>query len=449
MNIQLGKVWDSLHTSFWFVPTVMVLLAIGLAMTTIYFDETGKDWIGEFDFFYTRGPEGAREILSTIASSMMTVAVTAFSITIVALQLASSQFGPRLLRNFMRDTGNQIALGTFISTFIYCLLVLRTIRTQEEGADFVPHISVVCSVLLALASLAVLIFFIHHTADSIQAETVITEVGQDLDNCIERLFPSKIGQEKSNSQQHQSNIPANFDQETYPILSVKSGYLQAIDQDILMKMAVENNLLLRLQHRPGHFIVQKEPLLTVWPSSKVNKKLVKKLKAAFIIGKQRTQQQDVEFSVNQLVEIAIRALSPGINDTFTAIRCIDQLTANLSHLAEKNIPSGYRYDDKDKLRVIAEVVTFPDILDTAFNQIRQNSRSNVAVTIRLLEAIAIIAKHTYTQSDHDALLRHVKMIERGSQELFSETQDIQDIKSKYEAAMRAIKAHRSRNLQLV
>ena len=178
MKIDLSKLWDSLHSSFWFIPTLMVAVAIALAFMTISLDEGDSEWFKTLGWIYTRGPDGARAILSTVAGSISSVATTAFSIVIVALQLASGQFDPRLLRNFMRDTGNQIVLGTFISTFIYCLLVLRTISDTEDS-DFVPHISVTFAVVLAIASIAVLIYLIEHAATSIQAQHVIAAVDQE------------------------------------------------------------------------------------------------------------------------------------------------------------------------------------------------------------------------------------------------------------------------------
>ena len=205
-----------------------------------------------------------------------------------------------------------------------------------------------------------------------------------------------------------------------------------------MQIATENNILLQLQRRPGDFVIKGSPLVLIYPAGWGSKKLVKQINDAFVLGSQRTEQQDVEFSINQLVEIAVRALSPGINDPFTAIRCIDQLSATLCHLAQKEIPSAYRYDDQDKLRVIAEPVTFVDVTDAAFNQIRQYGQTSVAVTMRLLEAIAVITPFTHTKADRAALLRHANMIEHGSEEGITEELDRKDIKERYLAAVKAI-----------
>ncbi|MGA7938227.1 MAG: DUF2254 domain-containing protein [Kovacikia sp.] len=440
MRTKFSKLLDSLHSSFWFIPTLMVVLAIGLSLVTIGIDQRLEaDIIGNLGWAYALGPNGSRAILSAIAGSMVTVATTAFSITIVALQLASSQFGPRLLRNFMQDTGNQIVLGTFISTFVYSLMVLRTINGVADN-EFVPHIAVTCGIGLAISSIGVLIYFIHHSATSIQVDHVISKVGCELDEVIDRLFPKQVGRGASQQRAESltSEISVDFDREATAIPATSSNYVQAIDTDQLMHIATETNILLQLQRRPGDFVIKGSPLVLAYPAESGSKKLVKQINDAFVLGSQRTDQQDVEFSINQLVEIAVRALSPGINDPFTAIRCIDQLSAALCHLAQKEIPSAYRYDDQDKLRVIAAPVTFADVTDAAFNQIRQYGQTSVAVTMGLLEAIAVIAPFTHTKADRAALLRHATMIEHGSQEKITEELDRKDIKERYLAAVKAI-----------
>ena len=425
-NVKFRKFWDSLQSSYWFVPTLMVAIAIGLSFLAINLDETlDTDLIEAFGWTYAQDADNARTILSTIAGSSITVATTVFSITIVALQLASSQFGPRLLRNFMQDQGNQFVLGTFISTFMYCLLVLRTIQGQEDE-QFLPQISVTFSVLLAALNLVVLIYFIHHAAESIQADNVIERVSQELHNEVERLFPQQLGHGK---QQPELDNPVDFDRVAQPVKSTNAGYIQVIDDQLLMKIAKQHNLLLRLLHRPGHFVVEQKDLVMVYPGEKVSKKLIEKINKAFIVGPQRTQQQDLEFSIEQLVEIAVRALSPGVNDPFTAIRCIDHLSAVLCRLAQKEIPSPYRYSEGDKLRLVANPTTFTGAVDTAFNLIRQNSASDVAVTVRLLGAIAVIAPYSQRREDRSALKRQAQMIWHGSSQ--SEEGDRMAVEQQY------------------
>ena len=438
-SIKLSKWWDSLNSSFWFVPSLMVGLAIGLSFFTIGLDHRlESDIINDLSGVYSLGPSGARAVLSAIAGSMVSVATTAFSITIVALQLASSQFGPRLLRNFMQDTGNQVVLGTFISTFVYSLMVLRTVN-ESEGREFVPHVAVTLAIVLAIASIGVLIYFLHHAAASIQVDNVIKAVGKDLDHTIHQLFPetteiSFLRQAEAEN----TDIPTDFNRHSYPVNAKHDGYLQAFDDDQLIKIATENDLIIQVQLRAGHFVVKGSELARVFPKDRVNKSLTAQIDEAFVLGSKRTNQQDLEFSINQLVEIAVRALSPGINDPFTAIRCTDQISATLCLLARRDIPSPYRYDDQNQLRLSIAPLVFADVIDAAFNQIRQNGRSSVAVTIRLLEAIAVIAPFTYRPADRAALRRQAQMIERGSQAAIAEELDRQDITAQYLETIGAI-----------
>ncbi|MFB2934578.1 DUF2254 domain-containing protein [Aerosakkonemataceae cyanobacterium BLCC-F154] len=438
-NVKLKKIWDSLHSSYWFLPSVMVLGGIILAFSTLTLDRMDKVKMEEWSWIYTGGPEGARSLLSAIAGSMVSVAATAFSITIVALQLASANFGPRLLRNFMQDTGNQIVLGTFIGTFIYCLLILRTVR-GEDYKLFVPQLSITIAILLAIASIAVLIFFIHHASTIIQASHVIQDVSRDLHRTIDNLYPEKIGKGEAKPERIVAEIPQNFATVAYPIPATKTGYLQAIDNERLMKIACNYDLLLRLEFRPGEFIIQGETLVMSYPDQRVNQKVLNEVDKVFILGQERTEQQDIEFPIAQLVEIAMRALSPGINDPFTAIRCIDRITSGLSHLCQRKFPSSYRYDRDNSLRIIAETTGFNEIVDRAFSQIRLYGNSDLAVNLKLLESLATIASYTENSKYKYHLHKHAEMIFRGSREGLSEEEDCLQVQEKYQRVIKAIES---------
>ncbi|MBW4449701.1 MAG: DUF2254 domain-containing protein [Spirirestis rafaelensis WJT71-NPBG6] len=438
-NVKVSKLWDQLHSSYWFIPAVMAVVATALAFTMLNLDRTGKAGI-DYWWIYTGGADGARSLLGAVAGSMISVSATAFSITIVALQLAASNFGPRLLRNFMQDTGNQVVLGTFISTFIYCLLVLRTIRGEGDGYNqFVPQLSITGGTILAIISMAVLIYFIHHASTIIQVSHIIENVSDDLDKGIDRLFPEKIGRSIPEKQEV-AEIPDNFDFVASPVRVTDSGYIQAIDNEELMKIARKHNLLLRVESRPGKFVVKDSDLVMVFPGELVNQKLTKQINDAFILGKERSEQQDIEFPINQLVEIALRALSPGINDPFTAIRCIERLSAGLSRLAQRYFPSPYRYDKDNKLRAIAFGITFEELVNSAFNPIRQYARSDTSVITSLLQAIATIATYT-SNSKYQAVLRHhADIIWQDSREGLSQ-QDCKDIQKPYDSAIESLENH--------
>ena len=225
---RLRAFWESIRATYWAVPSLMAVAAVGLSVAMIRVDEVlTPKFIGTLSWVYTGGPEGARAVLSTIAGSMITVAGVTFSITIVALTLASQQFGPRLLRSFLRDLGNQIVLGTFVSTFIYCLLVLRTVRGNDD-AQFVPHLAVTLGVLLAMLSLGVLIFFIHHVSMSIQASQIIANVAQDLEGAVVRLFPERLGHEPA-PVAASTALPRMTSSESARAVSADaSGYVQAM-----------------------------------------------------------------------------------------------------------------------------------------------------------------------------------------------------------------------------
>jgi len=447
MKGKLLAFWDALRTSFWFVPGVMALGAIALAylLTTLDTQVQLAQRPG-FGWIYTGSAEGARSMLSTIAGSMLTVAGLSFSITIAALTLASSQFGPRLLRNFMRDTGNQLVLGTFIAGYIYCLLVLRTVRGGETNA-FVPHISVTVGVGMALAGVAVLIYFIHHIAQSIQAAHLIARVSEELDGAIDHLFPDRVGHGPPGEQRRAEDErrPLDFDHAVRVVASA-SGYVQTVDDSRLVALAAAADVVVRLVHRPGDWVMEGSTLAEVCPPGHADSDLVAAINAVFVLGIQRTETQDVAFPIRQLVEIAVRALSPGINDPHTATMCIDRLGAALCRLSERTFPSPRRYDAARHLRVIARPVSWASILDMAFNEIRQYGRSSVGVTLRLLETIARIAERVTGTDERAALLRQAMMIERGSHAGLPEEQDRQAVSAQYEHVLRTLEVGATRSL---
>jgi uncharacterized membrane protein len=448
MRVQIFKTWDRVRSSFWFLPAVMAGVAMLLAFATVALDEPVRNWLTlNWGWTFTGGAEGASSLLGAISGSMITLAGVVFSMTLVALSLASSQLGPRLLRNFMRDPTTQTVLGTFVATFLYCLMVLRTIRRAEE-ISFVPHLSVSLSVLLAVVSVGILIYFIHHVSVSIQANEIVAQVGTELIEGIEHLFPERIGRGAPQipTEPPDAGFLNTFGWEARPIRSAGDGYLQFVDGDALMKLAMQEDVVIRLERRPGHYVITGRPLVSVWPENRVNDQLIDRVNSAFALGNQQTPGQDIEFVVNQLVEIAIRALSPGVNDPFTAMTCVDQLGSALCRLAQRDMPSPYRYDNQDQLRVIAPVFTFTDVTDTAFNQIRQYGRSSTAVTIRLLETIAEVAGCVHRPEDRAALLRHAKMIARGARDGLLEDEDRQEVEERFQSAYQLLSESPDSNL---
>lgn len=434
LNVRVKSWFERLGSTLWFVPSVMTALSIALAAATVAFDRQPNVIDEGWFFFYSGGAEGARSVLSTTAGSMITVAGIAFSATMVALSFASSELGPRLLRNFMRDRGNQIVLGMFISTFVYSLLVLRTV--SESPREFVPHFGVTIGLALALASLGMLIFFIHHVARMLQADYVIAMVAQELDHAIEKLYPGGMGEDAPESRMAElKEIERRLDRDAAAAVCLRTaGYVHALDVDSLMKAAKNHDVLIRILARPGHYVHDGLPVAEVWPALRVDEHFKTKIASAFITGRTRTSQQDVEFAINQLVEVATRALSPGINDPFTAITCIDRLSTALLHLMRRDFPPRFRVGADGELRVIADRPDFAGVTDAAFHQIRQSGAGMPAVMIRLLESLELLLEHARTEEHHRALRRHVELVQRAAMRKTEEEADRADIDAQAEDA---------------
>ena len=406
MRAQLLSIWNEVNSSYWFIPSLMVLAAIGLAFGLPALDgHLGDDWIANAEWLSANRPEGARNLLTTVAGSMIGVAGVTFSITIASVVYASGQYGPRLLTNFMQDRGNQVTLGTFIATFLYCLLVLRTVRSAaEDGVNFVPHVALLVGLGLALSSIGVLIYFIHHTPESIHVSNVIAGVGRDLQAKVETIFPERVGEgAASRDAGVRTELPDAFFEQAARVRARRSGYVQAVDDQGLMDAATDGDLVLRLRYRPGDFVAQGDALVLAWPPDRAAG-AQDALRRAFALGAQRTALQDTRFLVNELVEIAARALSPGVNDPFTAITCLDWLGAALKTLAARDLPSAERYDAAGALRVVAEPSSFADFLGHAFGQLRPYLAADPNAALRAFLTMGEIAGRA--DADGRAALRH-------------------------------------------
>jgi uncharacterized membrane protein len=441
MKTRLINLWEKLRSSYWFLPGLMALGAVGLTIVLGGIDRRwGSAMVRGFAWMGENEPEGARAFLSTVAGATITVTGVVFSITIVALSLASQQFGPRLLNSFMRDRANQVVFGSFIGTYLYCLLVLSTIHgSGPEG--YVPQLSLLVGFLLAVFSVAVLIFFIHHVADSIQAMTVIANVGADLDRAIARDFAERDDGSPAHWREvlRPGELPEDFDSAALPIGARRSGYLQAVNISSLLNLATDHDLLMRLELSPGDFVIRGAPLASVWSASHARPaELADAVTGAFIVGAKRSPEQDIEHLINQLVEVAVRALSPGINDPFTAINCIDYLGSALSELARRRLPTPWHFDAEDRLRLVTRPQTFDGALTAAVDQIRQHGRRDVAVTIRLLEMLATLLPATRSEEQRRALVRQAAMIDRGSRDALSAEEDRRDVRNRYLAVFQAL-----------
>ena len=370
--------WRQVQGSYWFIPSFMAFCALLLSQFTLYYDQqAGTDWIEYWEFLYATKADGARAILSTIAGSMIGVAGVTFSITIAAVAYASGQFGPRIIDNFMEDRGNQITLGTFISTFLYCLLVLRTVRAAEDGG-FVPYGSMATAVFLALAGLGVLIYFIHHIPESIHVYHVVADIGNQLSNQADQLFPESVGQiENERSDVAQPSLS----EATHIIRAPVSGYIQSIESDNLLALAGQSDSLVKLTVEPGDFVAASTILGKVYgPGDSLN------YEHCFLIGRERSPAQDIRFLMDKLVDIAARALSPGGNDPYTAISCIDWLNAFFVKIGQREISSPYRRDEHGRIALIVSRPDFETLLAEYWDKLRTYVEKDRNVTLHMLKS---------------------------------------------------------------
>ena len=355
---KLRQRWSNLRSSFWFMPSLIVVDSIVVALALIEADSAWGDHLrAQWPRLFGVGAEGGRQILSTLAGSMMTVMGITFSMTLLALTLASSQYTSRILRNFMRSRVTQVTLGIFAGIFVYCLIVLRTIHGGE--AEFVPSLAVFFAFVMAIGGVGVLIFFIHHIASSIQASSIIASISHETIAAIERLFPEKPGHGPEEVEGQEQALRSLDKRTWYAVPAAVSGYIQSVDNDALLGLARDNKTIVRMERGIGAFVVQNTALASLALTYPPDQEMTAALNGAYSISRQRTVEQDPAFGIRQIVDMALKALSPGVNDSSTAVMCVDYLTAILARLTVQQFPPLRRYDG-ESLRVIT-ICSVPSI----------------------------------------------------------------------------------------
>ena len=425
MNARLIKAWNDLQSSYYFIPGLMAIGSIILAYITGHLDKYYNYEIAEkIGWFYSNKADGARAILTTIAGSMMTVASVTFSITMVAVTSAAGQYGPRLIGNFMRDRGNQITLGTFTSTFVYCLLILRSARTGDGGsgdnavAEFVPNISLLVAMGLTLASVAVMIYFIHHIPETLNVGNITGRLGRAFRRDLERAFPKTLETNKV-SEAEISRITALNLAKADPIASHAEGYIQAINQAALAEFADENNYIINLTAKPGDFVTKDETLAHVWPvndDDELTREAHSKIRAAFAMGQERTAYQNTLFLSDQLVEILARALSPGVNDPFTAINCLHWLKSGLQTSMKGETKSPYILGKSQAIRLIVPTLDFEKVIDSICYKIRPYVAKDVNVSREMAEMLFTLLQTARTEAHKSIITAHIEGFEKAVSE---------------------------------
>lgn len=442
-----------LRDSLWYRPALMTLGAVILAFLMLRVDEfLLADTNLHTWWVFEGGVEGARGVLSAIAGTMMTVVTTAFSITMVTLQLSSSQYSPRILRGFTGDRGNQLVLGIFIATFVYCLLVLRSVRSEVEDVEtFVPAMSITVALLLAFVCIGSLIYFFHHATRTIQASVIINNTANDTFGLIDGFLDVQSNEKRSErSESLLDRLPV-----VATVLAEHPGYLRGVNDSRLIEVAQKHDLLLTMHPRVGDHIFTGSSLMTVQQfttpdldddedeerddalltrlqEAVVNatspdtadrttrdgqdaqkdpyEEIADALRGAFTVGIERTLNEDVLFGFQQLADIGLRALSPGVNDPTTAMLCIDQLGEGLIRVQDADDRPTVAVDEDGTSRVIYQHTPFEMFLTISFKHIRHYGSGDPFVCRHLIEVLEAVRNSSTNESARAAVAAEARTI---------------------------------------
>jgi uncharacterized membrane protein len=388
---KLRAVWKNVVESLWFLPALLTLAGGTLAVLLVHYDEEIKGGLEADEEWWLFGGEsgGAQSVLEAIAGSIVTVTGVVFSVTIIALQLASSQYTPRVLRQFMADRANQLVLGVFIGTFTYSILVLRTVRGGDDG--FVPSVAVTGSLVLILTSLGFLIYFIDHLARSIQATMIIESVTDTTLDTLRSIFPDTIHEWSVPSGETADEVTPLPAGEAHEVHAVQAGYVQAVERRALRRLATEHGLVVRLEVEIGAFVLPGRVVMRAWPAAGITTGVEEQLRRGLVMGVERTPHQDLMHGIIEMMDIAVKALSPSINDPTTAVTVIQRQSQVLLDMAWRDCGPAVEKDDGGTIRVIVRRPDLADATGLAYNQIRHYGAENPTVVIALLETLGELA----------------------------------------------------------
>lgn len=438
MKAEILWVWRRLNANYWFYPALFALSALLLSFGCLWVDRSGHaDWLNnlawEFVWLDPARPEGASTMLQVIAGSMIAVASTVFSITIVAVSYASANYGPRLLINFMEDKGNQLSLATFIGTFVFALTVLRTVRAADEPPanaveaaasfpGFVPQLSLLVAFILMIVSVAVLVFFLNHVPSSIRINKVIAGIGHRLMRAVEKAYPEKGDEDGPNNRKRGE-----------PLFARKAGYVQLIDFEDLKKLARECECEFTLAVRTGDFLHKGVPMLEVTGGNGDTERL-KGVYECFTQGFSRTPEQDPQFLIDELVEIGLRALSPGINDPFTAVTALHWLGAATAELGGRNLVKDICDGDDENCPVHPVTDDFKHFVQRGFGAIRSAVATSPIASKIMLDVLRDAALTLNGRKRRELLLGEAAQL-REQARLALEGPDRREVEERFDAIM--------------
>jgi len=419
---RLLTLWHNLRSSLWALPLLMVIVAAVAAILAVHIpvrEATDPVW-----FLYSGSAEEAPQFLSNLVTAMITMATLVVSITMVVLALAAQQLGPRLIRSFMADRRTQLTLGLFVSTVVYLLLVLRSAYGRAES---VPNLAVTGGTVLVLLCLVALLIFVHHLARSIIADNIIDRVGNALDGDVERLLPE--------SDLETPEPPATTPRKNgAPFMLRHSGYIETVNYGGLVDIARSADAVIELSFKPGRHIIEGGTFAWVAPADAATASMGEELEGCLQLSGERTSIQDLETSIRQLVEVALRALSPSISDPFTAMAVIDRLTISLAKIMRRGMPQCVWTDDEGKVRLVAPRSTFADILQEAFRQIRQQAHDQPAVLIRLVESLGQLLAQA-KGSQEPPLRKEIELVLETGRKNIAQEEDFETLEQRAKLAL--------------
>jgi uncharacterized membrane protein len=436
MPARLRQWWSNARTSLWFPAALMTGAAAIASFVTLRIDDFLASQDSQLYFTFGGGAESARAVLTVIASSTITVTATVFSITIIALQLASSQYTPRIMRNFTRDRGNQVVLGALIGSFTYSLLILRTTHSfRAPDGTSVPALSVAMATLFALVSIALLIYYIHHAARLIQVSTIVDRAARDTLALVDRLFPDPDGTSTPDLAQPHNQL--------HVVRAQRAGYLQAVDSSTILGIPTDVPILVRMEQEIGGFVLPGTPLATIWPRTSADENTENRVRSGFILGPERSLDSDVAFGIRQLTDIAIRALSPGVNDPATAIQCIDRLAEVFVRFGQRAVPEREEASHTGLVHFVRRIPRFDHNLALAFDHIRHYGAADPRVAVHLLQTLGRVAAHV-SREHRPAIAVHIERIRTAAGHTIDHPDDLAAVEA---AARDALRRARSASIQ--
>lgn len=385
MKLNATQKYQNLYAQFWLYPLLLALTGLIVLAITLFIDVSlSTHYLFHEYRWFKIDLAGMRDILSILATTSITITSITFSLTVLTLSIASNQLGPRLLPIFLQQGRTQFIIGLFVSVYVYALVLLVLISNNYFD-DQPIFFSLYFGIIIAIISFFMLIYFIHYVCSIIQVDFVIQYIAKETKDSMGRVFVQNNDQDKNST--YQPANPFKDSNNGMEVVSNSVGYVQTVDTDSLLKTAKNEDVTIEVLVQPGSYVFKELPLVKVHGHNKNIKNIEKDIRNAFITYTYRSMTQDVEYGFDQIAEIAIRAMSKSTNNPFTAINCVNTIGGLLQFLSTRRLHNGHFYGEKDQLRVVVPPVTYKQIIDTTFDQIREHSKAYVNVTKTILAVI--------------------------------------------------------------